>query len=402
MKKDFIIQNIKTKWDVISPYLSEKAKRLWVASEALSYSKFGITNVSKATGISRATIYHGIEDIKKGTDSNRIRKKGGGRKTIIKNNPTIEKDLKDILEVSTLGNPESFAQWTSDSVGNITNQLKDKGHNISNRTVNRLLHKLNYSLQANKKTNEGIDHPDRNAQFQYINNKIKTFQKNKFPVISVDAKKKELIGDFKNNGKEWRKKNDPRKVNAHDFPDKKKGKAAPYGVYDISKNKGWVSVSISHDTAEFAVETIKKWWNKMGKALYSTAKEILITADCGGSNGNRIRLWKWELQKLANELNLIINVCHFPPGTSKWNKIEHKMFSFISINWKGKPLKSLQFIIQLIGRTKTKKGLTIKTEIDEKEYKTGKKISNNQMKLLNLKPCNFHGEWNYRIEPNKH
>ena len=402
MKKDLIIQNIKAKWNVIFPHLNEKAIRLWAASEALSIKSSGITNVSKATGISRATIYRGIDDIKKGTDPNRVRKGGGGRKSIINNDPTLYRDLEEILEISALGDPESFAQWTSDSIGNITTQLKNKGHKISNRTVNRLLHKLDYSLQANKKTSEGSDHPDRNAQFNYISNKVKKFQKNKYPIISVDAKKKELIGNFKNNGKEWRKKKDPRKVNSHDFPDKTKGKAAPYGVYDVIENKGWVSVSISHDTAEFAVETIKKWWNKMGKPLYSDAKEILITADCGGSNGYRIRLWKWELQKLANELNLIINICHFPPGTSKWNKIEHKMFSFISINWKGKPLKNLQFIIKLIGQTKTKKGLEIKTEIDEKEYQIGKVISKKQMNLVNLEPCDFHGEWNYKIKPNKH
>ena len=400
MSRFVIIQKIKDKWDVVFPHLNEKAIRLWVASEALSLESFGITDVSKATGISRTTIYKGIEEIKNGADSSCIRKKGGGRKKIVQKHPEICKDLEDILEASTLGDPESAAQYTSNSVENIAQQLRDKGHKVSNRSVNRMLHELEYSLLANKKTEEGEDHPDRNAQFEYINNTIKEFQNKKFPVISVDAKKKELIGNFKNNGKEWRSKNNPRKVNTHDFPDKEKGKAAPYGVYDISANKGWVSVSISHDTAEFAVETVRKWWKKMGKPLYSKAQELFITADCGGSNGYRIRLWKWELQKLANEFNLTIHVSHFPPGTSKWNKIEHKMFSFISINWKGKPLRNLQFIVQLIGMTKTKKGLEIKTEVDNKKYKIGRKISVKQMKLLNIEPCDFHGEWNYKIKPN--
>lgn len=401
MSRSLIVQKIKEKWDIVFPHLNEKAIRFWVASEALSLESFGITDVSKATGISRTTIYQGIEEIKNGSDPSRLRKEGGGRKKIIQKDPKVHKDLEDILEVSTLGDPESTVQWTSDSVDWITQQLQSKGHKISNRSVNRMLHDLEYSLQANKKTQEGTNHPDRNAQFEYIYNKIKDFQKNKAPVISVDAKKKELIGDFKNNGKEWRQKKNPRKVNTHDFPDKEKGKAAPYGVYDISENKGWVSVSISHDTAEFAVETIRKWWQKMGKPLYSKAQELLITADCGGSNGYRIRLWKWELQKLANQFNLTIHVSHFPPGTSKWNKIEHKMFSFISINWKGKPLRSLQFIVQLIGSTKTKKGLEIKTEVDKKQYKIGKEISVKQMKLLNIEQCDFHGEWNYTIKPNK-
>jgi len=292
MKNDLIIQNIKAKWNLIFPHLNEKAVRLWAASEALSIKSFGITKVSKATGISRSTIYRGIEDIKKGSDPNRIRKEGGGRKSIIQNDSAIQKDLEEILEVSTLGDPESFAQWTSDSIGHITIQLKNKGHKISNRTVNRMLHKLDYSLQANKKTNEGSNHPDRNDQFKYINNKVKKFQKNKYPIISVDAKKKELIGDFKNNGKEWRKKNNPRKVNAHDFPDNTKGKAAPYGVYDITENKGCVSVSISHDTAEFAAETIKKGGIKWANHFIQMQKKylllliVVVAMDIGLDYGN--------------------------------------------------------------------------------------------------------------------
>lgn len=396
---------IKKKYDDISVYLNERSLRIWCATEVKNYNEIfgngGITVVHRATGISRPTIYSGMSELKnkKRLEPSRIRNTGGGRKKLTKKYPDLLRKVELLVEPLSRGDPESSLRWTCKSVRNITDELNIKGYALSFRTVCDLLEELDYSLQSNKKTKEGMSHPDRNEQFHYINKAVKKFQKNLFPVISVDTKKKENLGEYKNVGKEYRQKGQPLKVNTHDFPNKKLGKAAPYGVYDLTQNKGWVSIGITHDTAEFAVNTIKSWWRKMGKPLYKKADRLLITADCGGSNGYKVRLWKWELQKLADKLNLEIHVCHFPPGTSKWNKIEHKMFSFITMNWRGKPLSTLETVVNLIGNTKTKSGLKIKAIIDKKQYEKGKKISDENFSLINIKPCNFHGEWNYIIKP---
>lgn len=396
---------IKEKFENLSFYLNERSLRVWCATEAKNYNKMlgrgGVTAVHRATGVSRPTIQAGIHELESEEKLNpeRIRKIGGGRKKITEKYPALLSDLESLVEPLSCGDPESPLRWTCKSVRNLTDELNKKNYSVSFRTVCDLLTELDYSLQSNKKTKEGSSHPDRNDQFFYINKTVNEFQKNSFPAISVDTKKKENIGEYKNSGKEYHPKGQAIKVNTHDFPDKELGKAAPYGVYDLTKNKGWVSVGINHDTAEFAVNTIRSWWLEMGRPLYKKADRLLITADCGGSNGYKVRLWKWELQKLADELKIDIHVCHFPPGTSKWNKIEHKMFSFITMNWRGKPLVSLETIVNLIGNTKTKNGLAIKAIVDKKTYTKGRKISDQDFKSLNIKNCDFHGEWNYIIKP---
>jgi len=398
-----IEQTIKEKYDKFSFCLNERSRRIWAAAEADSYGRGGITVVCNATGISRTTIKQGLLELndKHKLEHGRLRKKGGGRKKITINNPNIIKELESLVEPVTRGDPESPLRWTAKSTYKLAEELTKKGTKTSQRTVYSLLkNELEYSLQANKKTEEGGNHPDRNAQFEYINEKTKKFQKNNQPVISVDTKKKENIGNFKNGGKEYQKKGKPTEVNVYDFIDKKLGKVSPYGVYDVSKNIGWVNVGISSDTAEFAVESIRTWWQKMGNPIYSKAKELLITADCGGSNGNRVRLWKTELQKLANEIKMTIHVSHFPPGTSKWNKIEHKMFSFISQNWRGKPLIDRATVVNLISNTKTKSGLEIKARLDQKHYEKGIKVTDEKLTAVNLVKDEFHGEWNYKIIPN--
>jgi hypothetical protein len=313
--------------------------------------------------------------------------------------PEISKELESLAESATKGDPMSPLLWVSKSLRNLSRELKEKGYPISHATVSSLLKGAGYSLQLNRKEREGKSVPDRNAQFEHINERVKTFLREGQPVISVDTKKKELVGNYKNGGREYRKKGDPMEVNMHDFPDEKEGKVAPYGVYDLGKNKGWVGVGITSDTAEFAVNTIRDWWYKMGKKDYKNASKLMITADCGGSNGNRVRLWKWALQQLANELGKEIHVCHFPPGTSKWNKIEHKMFSYITLNWRGVPLVSREAIVQLIGNTTTTKGLKIKSQIDYRTYEKGKEVSDEDFESIGILPDKFHGEWNYRIEP---
>jgi len=399
---------IKEKFDSISSYLNERALRIWCATEVKNYNKEfsrgGSTTVHRATGISYPTIRAGLREIKskKKLDLNKIRRSGGGRKKITDEYPDLLYDLESLVEPLSRGDPESPLRWTCKSVRNISDELLIKGYSLSFRTVCDLLAELNYSLQSNKKTNEGMSHPDRNDQFNFINKTVKRFQKKICPVISVDTKKKENIGEYKNSGKEYRPKGQPIKVNTHDFPNKKLGKASPYGIYDITKNKGWVSVGISHDTAEFAVNTIRAWWQRIGKLQYKKSKSLLITADCGGSNGYKIRLWKWELQKLANELKMEIHVCHFPPGTSKWNKIEHRMFSYISKNWRGVPLATIETVINLIGNTKTKNGLTVDVILDKKKYEKGKKISDEDFDSINIKCNRFHGEWNYSVKPKNH
>lgn len=394
---------IRIKYQRINHSLNEKTRRLWCASEALAIGKGGITLVHSATKVSRSAIYNGIKDIqqkgRRKKSKGRIRKKGGGAKSISSKMPELESALETLVEVSTKGDPELPMRWTSKSLSKLSAELLKQGFKVGRDTVASLLKRMGYSLQLNKKDKEGKAVPDRNAQFEHINEKAKNFLKEGYPVLSVDTKKKELIGEFKNGGREYRKKGDPIKVNVHDFPDAEDGKVAPYGVYDIGKNKGWVSVGITSDTAEFAVNTIRSWWYKMGEKDYGKISKLMITADCGGSNGNRVRLWKWELQKLANELDIDIHVCHFPPATSKWNKIEHKMFSYITQNWRGVPLISREAVVQLIGNTKTTKGLEIQAQIDYRKYETGKEVADEDFNEIGIIRDKFHGEWNYIISP---
>lgn len=396
---------IHLKYDLISPHLDERTRRLWLGAEALSISRGGVTQVSNITGVSRNTISQGCKEIMEAPlsqitgETKRIRKKGGGRKKLVESDPALASDLESLINPFTRGDPENPLRWTTKSLRQLSKQLKKMDHDISFRSVGTLLHQIGYSLQANRKVHEGTSHTDRNAQFEYINNQCISFIQEKQPVISIDAKKKELIGNVKNGGKEWRLKGQPEEVNVYDFPSQYE-KAIPYGIYDVANNVGWVNVGIDHDTASFAVESIRRWWRSMGSDLYPKASKILITADCGGSNGYRVRLWKKELQKLADEEKLTIKVCHLPPGTSKWNKIEHRLFSFISINWRGKPLTSYEVIISLINSTTTESGLFVKSVLDENAYPRGIKISDREMAEINLQKDEFHGDWNYTITPN--
>lgn len=400
---------IRKRFNDLSPSLNERARRLFVASEARAFGHGGIAAVARATGMATRTIGVGLKELEvseagtaKPLDVKRSRRPGGGRKKTTDKDPTLLPDLKALAEATTRGDPESPLLWTSRSQRNLVAELKKQGHQTSAPMVGRLLKGLGYSLQANSKRLEGSQHPDRNAQFENINEKVRQQVERHEPVISVDTKKKELVGAFKNAGKELRPKGQPEAVNVHDFPDVDLGKAAPYGVYDLGKNEAWVSVGINHDTAEFAVETIRTWWKEMGVALYATAASLLITADGGGSNGYRLRLWKVELQKLADELGIPISVCHLPPGTSKWNKVEHRLFSFITQNWRGKPLITHQVIVDLISATTTKTGLKVKARLDPRRYATGRRVSNPELAEVNLVPDKFHGEWNYTILPGAH
>lgn len=393
---------VQEKYKSICKYLNEKSKRIWCGVEAITIGRGGISLVSKVTGVSRTTITKAIKEIKDESDNiaiNKVRNKGGGRKRLETIDKKLQKDIKKLVESCTLGDPETPLLWCSKSLRNIAKELQKKGHKISHTSVGMILKMNGYSLQGNRKTHEGGKHKDRDKQFHFINNKVRRFQKIKNPCISVDTKKKENIGNYRNNGQEYRKKGNPEKVKVYDFIDEKLGKVAPYGVYDIAENEGWVSVGISSDTAEFAVNSIRNWWNKMGKPIYKNSTKILITADCGGSNGNRVKLWKVELQKLASEIEKEIHVSHFPPGTSKWNKIEHKMFCFISKNWRGKPLLTRQTVVNLISNTKTEKGLRIEAMLDENNYEKGIEVSAEELGKINLREENFHGEWNYIILP---
>lgn len=398
---DELIDCVEKKFTAIADCLTEKGRRLWSAAEALSYGRGGVLLVSKATNISRTTIYQGIKEIQHESLPGKqgVRTRGGGRKNLKLTQPDLVENLNALVEPTSRGDPESPLRWTCKSTRKLANELNAKGNHVSHMTVATLLQELDYSLQANKKTLEGSQHEDRDAQFNYINTSVLKFQKEGQPTISVDTKKKELIGEYKNFGKEFQKKGQPVKVNTHDFPDKRLGKVAPYGIYDIGKNKGWVSVGVSADTAEFAVNSIRTWWYKMGISVYPSATELLITADCGGSNGNRVRLWKYELQKLADETNLKIHVRHFPPGTSKWNKIEHRLFSYITKNWRGRPLISRETVVNLIANTKTAAGLEVRATLDENEYKKGRKISDDELASLSIKGDIFHPEWNYTLLP---
>jgi len=358
--------------------------------------------VAQASGLSRGTVIRGIAELKvapKPARGQRIRRSGAGRKRTIDQDATLKRDLESLVEPVTRGDPESPLRWTCKSVRQLAAELKRMKHQTSHRMVAELLHEMDYSLQANRKTLEGSTHPDRDAQFHHISDKSREFQAGRQPVISVDTKKKELVGDFRNHGRELRPKGDPEKVRVHDFVIPALGRAAPYGVYDVTQNAGWVSVGVDHDTAAFAAQSIRRWWESMGAKAHPEAKKLLITADSGGSNGARVRLWKVELQKLADETGLEISVCHLPPGTSKWNKIEHRLFSFISQNWRGKPLVSHQVIVNLIAATTTKMGLRVRAEIDPGKYPKGVKISDKQVATIRLERDQFHGEWNYTILP---
>ncbi len=393
-------KDIRRKLAELFPLLNERQRRLLAAAEARDYGRGGVSIISEITGLSRQTIYNGLRDLESLDKTERVRSKGGGRKRSTDCMPELLDALEEIVGESTRGDPESPLRWTCKSVRRISTTLRDQGFEVSHQTVARILHDLDYSLQANRKTSEGVEsHPDRDSQFQFINALAKKFIKRKYPVISVDTKKKELIGEYKNPGKEWRYKGNPIEVLTHDFPDPKVPKAVPYGVYDIAHNEGWVNVGISADTAEFAVESIRQWWKRMGVAKYKRPRKLLITADSGGSNGYRIHLWKYELQRLVDELQVPISVCHFPPGKSKWNKIEHRLFSFISINWRGKPLRDYRTIVDLIGSTTTKSGLTVKARLDKRKYTKGRKVTASEIKSLNISRSNFHGEWNYTINP---
>jgi len=401
-KETETLQLLGQKYISLHSILNERALRLWCASEARALGHGGIIKVHKATGVSRPTIIKGLRELDSPSNLSKdeARLKGGGRKKLTDKDPSLLIALDKLIEPVTRGDPECSLRWSSKSTSKLANELCEQGYNITQRTVHRLLVVQKYSMKSNRKTNEGTkENPDRDLQFKFINDKAKELQAKQCPVLSVDTKKKENIGEFKNNGKEWSRKGKHTDVNTHDFIDKELGKAAPYGVYDIASNKGWVSVGISSDTAEFAVNSIRTWWLEMGKDIYNNATDIMITADCGGSNGYRVRLWKYELQKLANELGKTINVCHFPPGTSKWNKIEHRMFCKISENWRARPLTDLQTIIELIGNTTTTTGLKIRVKIDTNTYEIGRKISDEDFKLINLEPMEFHGEWNYAIRP---
>lgn len=398
---------ISKRYKYLAPLLDEKQLRLYVATEAMVVGRGGITLASQATGVSRPTITIGCKELLEQAASNgapsaatgRVRKVGGGRKRTTDLDETLRSDLEGLLEPVTRGEPESPLRWTSKSVRKLADELMKMGHKTSHRMVAELLREMGYSLQANQKTAEGSSHPDRNDQFEHIYRDVKEFQSGGQPVISVDTKKKERVGDFKNGGRELRPKGNPEKVRVYDFEIPELGKVAPYGVYDQTLNAGWVNVGTDHDTATFAVESIRKWWFTMGQEAYPNADRLLITADGGGSNGARVRLWKIELQKFANETGLVISVSHFPPGTSKWNKIEHRLFSYISQNWRGKPLVSHEVIVNLIASTTTRKGLTVRCELDTKKYAKGIKVTDKEMSQVNIIRNEFHGEWNYSIHP---
>ena len=396
------ISILKEKYKAIQSCLNEKGKRLWAAVEATSYGRGGFNAVCIATGLSTATLAKGIKELQKGAYSKteRVRASGGGRKKLSQKYPGLLDTLEKLVDPTAKGDPESHLRWTSKSVRHLAESLKAQGFSISHQTTAALLYELGYSLQVNQKSLQGTSHEDRDNQFRFINNYVSGMQNCGQPAISVDTKKKEIRGNYKNHGQEYRKKECPIKVNDPDFPNPRLGKVVPYGIYDIGKNKGWVSVGISADTAQFAVNTIRAWWYRMGMHAYPGAEELLITADCGGSNGYRVKLWKVELQKLANELNLKIHICHFPPGTSKWNKIEHRLFSYISKNWRGKPLITRETVVNLIANTRTIKGLEVQAVLDENEYPSGIKVEDAEIERLNIVGAKFQPEWNYTIRPN--
>jgi hypothetical protein len=394
-------QTIARKFTLLKNELNERQARLWAAAEALSFGRGGISAVQRATGISRVTITKGIREIQSGArlEKGRIRGEGGGRKTLSASQPKLKEQLDGIVEPTSKGSPSCSLRWTTLSTRNLAKELEHLGFTISHTVVRNLLREMDYRLAANRKSIEGGNNPDRNSQFEYINAQVSYFLKQGVPVISVDAKKKELIGNYKQNGRTWRPKGTPELVNVYDFPDKTLGKASPYGIYDIKGNYGWVNVGIDHDTAEFAVRSIRRWYEHLGKSLYPRARDLMITADGGGSNGSRNRLWRWCLQEFSDQSGLRLHISHFPPGTSKWNKIEHRLFNHISMNWKGRPLTSLEVIIELIAHTTNSKGLKVYAMEDRNIYPTGRRISGAELKTLNIKQEETLGKWNYTISP---
>jgi transposase len=399
-----VVEWIQTKFLSLAPDLNERSRRTWAAVEAASLGRGGISAVAAATGMSRNTIRAGLQALRKGRSEvdlppDRVRRPGGGRKPLTQTYGHLAANLQALVESTTRGDPESPILWTCKSTRKLADELAAQGCPASYRTVDRLLHAWDYSLQSNRKVREGTDHPDRNAQFEYISRQVRLFQRKGQPVISVDTKKKELVGDFRNAGREWRPKGQPLEVRVHDFLDKELGKAIPYGVYDVTRNEAWVSVGIDHDTAEFAAAAIGRWWSKMGQRRYPHAQELYITADGGGSNGARCRLWKVALQKLANRTGLRLTVSHLPPGTSKWNKIEHRLFCHITQNWRGQPLVSHEIIVKLIASTTTTEGLQVRAALDLHQYATRKKVTPKELAQVNLLPAGFHGDWNYTIAP---
>lgn len=396
---------VRRKFERMRSALDERGRRQWAASEALALGYGGIAIVHRATGIAPSTIGVGIRELRTAQDGaaedggpRRVRRPGGGRRRKVDDDQTLLRDLERLISPVTRGDPESPLRWTCKSLRRLAHEITELGHDISYRTIGRLLKVLGYSLQANKKRDEGTQHTDRDAQFNYINEQAKERLEAGDPVVSVDTKKKELIGNYKNGGRELCPKGEPTEVLVHDFKGEL-GRASPYGVYDLAENEAWVSVGITADTSAFAVESVRRWWKEMGSKRYGGAKGLMITADCGGSNGNRVRLWKFSLQGLANELGIPITVCHLPPGTSKWNKIEHRLFSFITMNWRGKPMVDYQTIVNLIAATKTTTGLTVQCKLDQNSYEKGVKVSDKEMSRVNLQPHDFHGEWNYTIWP---
>ena len=400
------ITRIRRKYRALSVEMDERGRRQWAAAEARELGWGGVTAVARATGLSRTTITAGLRELElpagqRAVEGMRVRRPGGGRKALAETDPGLLAALEAWIEPTTRGDPESPLCWTCKSTRRLADELTRQRHRIGANTVAALLRQAGYSLQANRKTREGASHPDRNAQFEHINAQVRRFQNRDQPAISVDTKKKERIGDFKNAGREWRRRGKPEEVRVHDFLDKKLGKAIPYGVYDMINNQGWVSVGIDHDTAQFAVHSIRQWWKRMGRRRFPRASELLITADGGGSNSSRSRLWKVSLQALADELDLRLHVCHFPPGTSKWNRIEHRLFSFITQNWRGRPLVNHQTVVSLIASTTTQTGLIVKAALDTHRYDTAVKVTEEQLSRLRLTPHRFHGDWNYRLTPRK-
>jgi transposase len=401
------IEGIRWKYESLSSMMDERMRRQWAASEASALGHGGVAAVMRATGLARNTIKAGQRELQYREENPdepvpaRVRRPGAGRPKAVDVDPELVQTLESLVDPVTRGDPMSPLRWTCKSTARLAEELRKCNHAVSPRTVARLLKEAGYSLQANRKTREGKQHPDRNAQFEHINDQVVRFGRQRQPVISVDTKKKELVGDFRNPGAEWQPKGQPETVRVHDFKDPELGKAIPYGVYDLANNEGWVTVGITHDTARFAVASIRRWWIEMGQARFPRAGKLMVTADGGGSNSSRNRLWKVELQGLANDTGLAIHVCHFPPGTSKWNKVEHRLFCFITKNWRGRPLESVQAIVELIAHTTTKAGLIVRAALDDNEYETGIKISDAQLAAVNLHRSEFHGDWNYTIKPHR-
>jgi len=401
------IEQIRVKYLGLAPVMDERMRRQWAAIEAGSLGWGGVSAVAQATGLARNTIKAGMREVEHRAAhpgeavEDRIRRQGGGRKRLTETDSQLLAALEALVDPATRGDPESPLRWTCKSTAKLAEELTHQNHPVTDRTVAMLLREAGYSLQANRKTREGSQHPDRNAQFEHINQQVTTCLRQRQPVISVDTKKKELVGDFRNAGEEWLPKGKPDEVRVHDFIDKKLGKAIPYGIYDLASNQGWVSVGITRDTAQFAVASIRRWWNEMGSTRFPRARKLMITADGGGSNSSRNRLWKVSLQELADEIQIPFHVCHFPPGTSKWNKIEHRLFCFITKNWRGRPLECHQTIVNLISNTTTDAGLIVRAALDQKEYETGIKVTDEELSRVKLKRNEFHGEWNYTIKPHR-